>query len=45
MANKIDILIKAKDEASGAIDGITNSLGGLGTGAEEASEVTSDAVG
>ena len=32
MANKIDILIKAKDEASKEIDDVTGSLGNLGDG-------------
>lgn len=45
MANKIDITIKAKDEASGVIDDINDSFGGLGEGAEEAEKVTSDAFG
>ena len=34
MASKVDITIKAKDEASGVIDGINDSFGGLGDGAE-----------
>lgn len=45
MANKIDITIKAKDEASGVIDDINDSFGDLGTGAEDAEKVTSDALG
>ena len=45
MANKIDITIKAKDEASGVIDDINDSFGGLGEGAEEAEITTSDALG
>lgn len=45
MANKIDITIKAKDEASGVIDDINDSFGGLGEGAEDAEKVTSDALG
>jgi len=45
MASKVDITIKAKDEASGVIDGINDSFGGLGDGATEASEISSDAFG
>jgi hypothetical protein len=45
MASKVDITIKAKDEASGAIDGISESLGGLGGSAQEAESVSSDAFG
>ena len=32
MANKIDILIKEKDEAAKEIDDVTDSLGNLGDG-------------
>jgi len=45
MASKVDITIKAKDEASGVIDGINDSFGELGTGAEEAEQISSDAFG
>ena len=45
MASLVEILIKAKDQVSAVIDGITGSLDGLGKGAEDAEQVSSDAFG
>ncbi|MDD4184299.1 MAG: hypothetical protein PHI01_02690, partial [Candidatus Izemoplasmatales bacterium] len=45
MASKVDITIKAKDEASPAIDGISESLGGLGESALEVEETGGGALG
>ncbi len=45
MANKIDILIKAKDEASKEIEGVTDSLEDLEGGAEELEKTGSKSFG
>lgn len=45
MASKVDITIKAKDEASPAIDGISDSLGGLNESALEVEETGGGALG
>lgn len=45
MANKIDILIKAKDEASKVIGGITDKLDDLDEGSEELKESASKSFG
>jgi len=45
MASKVDITIKSKDEASPAIDGISESLGGLGESALEVEETGGGALG
>jgi len=46
MANPlVQIILKAKDQVSAVIDGITGSLDGLGKGAEDAEQVSSDAFG
>ena len=45
MANKIDILIKAKDEASKEIEGVTGSLKDLEGGAEDLKESGSKSFG
>jgi len=45
MASKVDITIKAKDEASGVIDGINDSFGGLGESALEVEETGGAALG
>lgn len=45
MANKIDILIKAKDEASKEIEGVTDSLKDLGEGSEELEKTGSKSFG
>lgn len=45
MANKIDILIKAKDEASKEIEGVTDSLEDLEGGADELEKTGSKSFG
>ena len=46
MANPVvQIILKAINEASDVIDDIKDSFSGLGTGAEDAEKVTSDALG
>ena len=45
MANKIDILIKAKDEASKEIEGVKDSLEDLEGGAEELEKTGSKSFG